>query len=687
MAGFRLTLSLIAIVATATAALAKDDAVPNRRAVVVENVDFYGGDLEPRFDTTFDQCENICLSDAACTAFTYNIKSSACFPKAGFDEMRAYDGALSARIVDLSDDTRSLIESRAADLNFLPGGYLEEAYAFAQQIGVEFPPADREFNDLLLAARRNGAREAVALYGAALNISDVPDVWGDLSRAFLRIKNGRYSEKRSWRKRGTAAAINGRLSFQLSKREGTLEALDSAISKYGFRILNHTVDSNAAAPRICMSFSEELASQTEYGPFVRVDRRDLPIEAEGKQLCIDGVEHGGRYKFTVRKGLPSANGEKLNRSVDLNVYVRDRNPSARFTGRAYVLPKSAKASVPLVSVNIDEVALRIHRVGVRNLRTVAQRNMLGEAIDGYEEREITRDLGTPVWEGFGEVKNRLNEDVTTSLPIGDAISKFEPGVYVMTARVGTAEDWIDAATQWFVVTDLGLTTLSGVDGLHVFARSLANAEAIEDAEVQLIASNNEVLATGTTNDEGYLIFSSGLTRGEGGMSPSMITVENSDGDFTFLDLTQSGFDLSDRGVEGRASPGPIDIFVSTERGAYRPGETVNATILARDATAMAVSDLPLTAIITRPDGVEHARMVLKDQGAGGRSHSFDLDPGAARGAWQLAIYADPDASVLARESFLVEDFTPERIDFDLEIEAETLRITDVPDLMIEGRYL
>jgi uncharacterized protein YfaS (alpha-2-macroglobulin family) len=721
MAFIRAILSALALFAATALAVAQGSDAPQRRAVVVENIDFYGGDLEPRFNTTFEACERACIADENCTAFTYNTNSFACFPKAKFEEMRAFEGAVSARIVELSPVNRSRIEARAADLTFLPAGYIAEAHELARQIGIEFPSADRAFIDLITQARRASAREAAQLYGAALNVKDAADIWGDLSRAFLQVKGENYRERRDLLERGTAAAINGylraerpstqasalnqvafalekrgegrkmidalRLSLKLARRDGTQNALDAAIEKYGFRILDHTVDSNAASPRICVTFSEDLKTATDYSPFVRLNRRTLPVEAEGSQLCIDGVEHGNGYKFTVREGLPAASGESLNRSVDLDVYVRDRNPAVRFTGRAYVLPKSAKASIPIVTVNLDEVALRIHRVGVRNLRTVAQRNMLDKALDGYDEREIASELGVPVWEGVGEIKSKLNKDVTTALPIGDAITKFEPGVYVMTARRAGSQDWIDAATQWFIVTDLGLTTLSGSDGLHVFARSLASAAVASGAEVQLIAANNEVLASASTNDEGYLAFSPGLMRSDGGLAPAMITIEGADGDFAFLDLTQSGFDLADRGVEGRAAPGPVDVFVSTERGAYRPGETVNATFLVRDARAMALADFPITAIISRPDGVEHSRAVLKDEGAGGRSYSFDLSDSAARGAWEIAVYADPKAPVLAQQSFLVEDFTPERIDFDLQIAADTVRISDVPDLSISGRYL
>ena len=708
------------------AAHAQQASVPERRAVVVENMDFYGGDLDPVFDVSFERCQNTCLENAECTAFTYNTKASACFPKAGFEEMRAFDGALSARIVETHAKTISLIEQREAELGFLPRGYLKEAHELARLIGAEYPLNEREVEPLLTSARdadkRKEPRTAAKLYAAALNVTDAADNWGDLSRAYASVNTGDWRERRDLQIRASAAAVNGylraetkaqratalnqiattletrsqgrrmiptlRLSQELAPRDETQKALDRAISNYGFRITGHTVDSNAVQPRICITFSEQVtAADVDYGDYIRLQGKDLPVEADGNQICIDGVEHGKRYEFTVRGGLPSSKGEKLNRATELDVYVRDRNPAVRFTGSAYVLPKSANAAIPVVTVNADEVALRIHRVGERNLRAASQRNLLGSGLDTYEEGEIASDLGEPVWKGTGETEKRLNEDVTTALPIGDAITEFEPGVYVMTARVGQSDDWQDAATQWFVVTDLGLTTLTGADGLHVFARSLASADPVAGAEVELIAANNEVLGKATTDEDGYVRFAPGLTRGDGGSAPALLTIEGEAGDFAFLDLTTGSFDLSDRGVEGRRAPGPLDVYATTERGAYRPGEMVHATILARDAQAKAVTDVPLTAVLTRPDGVEHLRKVLPDEGAGGRALSTQLGNNVPRGSWSLAVYADPKKGSLAYTSFLVEDFVPERIDFDLTAPEGSISLGDVPEIALNAQYL
>ena len=75
----------------------------------------------------------------------------------------------------------------------------------------------------------------------------------------------------------------------------------------------------------------------------------------------------------------------------------------------------------------------------------------------------------------------------------------------------------------------------------------------------------------------------------GGDEPVVVMAYGAGGDFSFLDLRRPAFDLTDRGVGGRDTPGPIDAYLYTERGVYRPGETVQATAMLRDRVGAAQS--------------------------------------------------------------------------------------------------
>ena len=191
-------------------------------------------------------------------------------------------------------------------------------------------------------------------------------------------------------------------------------------------------------------------------------------------------------------------------------------------------------------------------------------------------------------------------------------------------------------------------------------------------EVRLIARNNEVLATKKTDALGVATFDPGLARGEGGLAPGLV-VATEGADYGFLDLGTAAFDLTDRGVKGRAVSGAMDAFLYTERGVYRTGETVALTALLRDGKGVAVPGLPLTIVVRRPDGVEYRRDLVQDQGLGGRALSIPILPGSLRGTWRVAAYTDPKGSSIGEASFLVEDYVPERLELTLTPKVDALR--------------
>ena len=109
-----------------------------------------------------------------------------------------------------------------------------------------------------------------------------------------------------------------RLAQDLAPRDDTAMLLADAIGKYGFRIEETQVQSDLAAPRICVIFNGNLiAAGTDYAPFVQTPETGLSVEASERQICIDGVTHGKRYTLTFREGLPAADGEILAQDTDI----------------------------------------------------------------------------------------------------------------------------------------------------------------------------------------------------------------------------------------------------------------------------------------------------------------------------------------------------------------------------------
>ena len=467
-------------------------------------------------------------------------------------------------------------------------------------------------------------------------------------------------------------------------------------AEHGFRILDYKVDNESGLPRVCFNFSEPLARRTDFSPYVAVSgSSETAISNEDQQICVEGLKHGERYAIVLRQGLPSAVGESLLTSADYEIYVRDRSPQAHFAGKAYVLPREGQKGAPLVTVNTAKVSIDVYRVGDRNLLATVNRDDFLKPIDSSRAQEIASQDGAKVWSGTMDVASQLNQDVVTDFPVLDAVGKLEPGIYIITARpwkgassptTPDAEESVQLAAQWMVVSDLGLTAISGDDGVHALVQSLGSAAQMAGVELRLIARNNEVLATKTTGADGRVDFDPGLSRGKGGLAPGLL-VATLAGDYNFLSLAQNAFDLSDRGVAGREPATGLDAFLYPERSVYRSGETVFATALLRDSKGVAKAGLPLTLVVKRPDGVEYRRATVPDQGLGGRAYAIPLLPGSAAGKWSIEAYADPKGDSIGHVEFMLQDYIPERLDFTLHPSKPIIDPGEPVEFSLDARFL
>lgn len=692
-----------------------------REVIVTQDSDYFGFDLRVEKDVALDVCETICLSDNQCRAFTYNPKAQWCFLKTDFGRLNGALGSIAGKIIDVAAD----VDLGAPEALPFIAGYIDSASQYKTGILAAQVEGNASAGELesLASSAATGAdfRNAAFRFGQAIALNpDDAGLWNGLARSTLAIVpsvdesyllnqsalsaaiNG-YQTSRSVSERSEALSLIGRsldrnsdgratidsfkASLELQASAETEAALIDAQARYGFRIIGNTIDSDAETPRACVQFSEDLTGD-DYSGFVRLDdQAPQALTAEGREICVDGLKHGTRYRLTLRAGLPSVVGENLEKPVALSLFVRDRAANVRFNSDNFVLPGSVRRGIPLTSINADAAKLDVYRIGERSLTQLLDESQFLKQLDGYSVERMRDAIGAPVWQGEVAITNSLNAEVTTSINVDEILPARRPGVYVMTAALlaKSNDEYETKATQWFVVSDIGLTTFAGEDGLSVFARSLQTAKPLANVALKLLSKNNEVLAEAVTDTEGKAVFVAGLTRGQQGLAPAIVSAQNGADDFVFLDLTRAGFDLSDRGVTGRPSAGALDVMAWTDRGVYRAGEVVHAQALVRDLTSAAVDDLPLVFVFTRPDGVEDRRIGSEGQTAGGHVVDLELQSNAQRGAWTVKTYVDPKKKPLSTQTFLVEDFVPDRTEFTLS--GSALKIGEPTKIDLEARYL
>ena len=346
-------------------------------------------------------------------------------------------------------------------------------------------------------------------------------------------------------------------------------------------------------PRVCLEFTETLLPirSSALGDYVRIEPRvKLAASVSGRDLCLSGLSYGQKYGVTIKAGLRGDGGFVVGADRKIDFKVHDREPEITFDTRKYVLPTGVSRGLPVRTVNLDAIDVKLYRVDARML-TQLQPWILGK-INGSKFAQLRDDLGELLWRGSVVVENKPNADVTTLLDLASVADVDGPGIYVVAATIPGEGmwRWTDVPTQWFVQSDIGISTYTARDGLHVRLRSLETGEPLANGRLTLLARNNKELGSVQTDHRGLASLAPGLMRGDGGNAPAVLTAQTPGNDFNFLILSKSVLDISDRDVAGRPYPGPIDAYVYTERGVYRPGEAVHIYGIVRDQRTGALTE-------------------------------------------------------------------------------------------------
>ncbi|HEY0835776.1 MAG TPA: alpha-2-macroglobulin [Azospirillum sp.] len=632
-----------------------------------------------------------------------------------------------------------LLPAHPALANFDPPGLGNDAGNYASSVRLKAPPQvtpqqrDKALRDAQAAVAKRDWPKAVSGLEAAVALgNDTTATWLSLGEAWLALPkpnreralhaaftayqsagNADESVTALWRlmtlldevfDRPEAALQAAREIVTVAQPKDSGVALDvrapgldariqALRQRVGLTVKSVRIDSDQAVPRACIRFSDQLSDKKgiRFADFVVLEPAlpKAPVSARGDTLCVGGLSHGSAYAITLRQGLPGVDGLALKADEVQRLRVADRRPLVAFRGNAFILPRAGGEGIPLTTVNLQGVAVKVLRINDRNLTPNMRSGRLLEPLNPYGRDEIADGEGELVWQGRMDVGNERNREVTTALPFRTMVPDPKPGLYIVTADpvdVPEGDLPYERATQWVLVTDVGLTAFEGADGINVFARSYATAKPMPGVSVALVARNNAELARVTTDEQGRARFAPGLARGTGGNAP-LAVMAYAGADYALLNMTNAAFDLSDRGVGGRPAPGPMDAFVYTERGVYRQGETVHIAALLRDDKTDAIEDFPLTVKVLRPSGTEYHAGPLNAGPAGGFTLPLALSRTAPLGGWTVQVFADPKGQPVGHASFQVEDFVPERLAVDLTPPAPFIEVGKPYDLLVKGRFL
>ncbi len=228
----------------------------------------------------------------------------------------------------------------------------------------------------------------------------------------------------------------------------------------------------------------------------------------------------------------------------------------------------------------------------------------------------------------------------------------------------------NASERFVMVTDLGLLVKAGADGSRdVYVMSLSDGKPVADADIQVLARNGTILETVETDRDGH----ARLKPLDGFRNEQLpvAVMASKRGDVSFLPLNERqlpAMDYSRHDIGGvlASRVKALEAFVFTERGVYRPGDTLHVGFIAKRRDWQPVIEgLPLEVSVTDPRGRKVGSKTLRLPYDGFDACDFPLSEAAALGVYQVEVVVLDERGHyhfrIGRTAVRVEEFQPDRM--------------------------
>ena len=470
--------------------------------------------------------------------------------------------------------------------------------------------------------------------------------------------------------------INVEIDAALCGSEGHLPLGEVFKKRYTFD-RTFKLDSVRVYPRtfaeasVDLDFSHYL-DHDQPTPQVHVEPpvENMWVSVNWDEVTLHGAfEPGRRYTATVPANLLACNHTTLGEPQSISFEMPDRRPGLRFSVERGVLNPHGNLTMDLEALNIPGVNLSVSRVTANNI--VA--HLRGEHAEATSREVVDRTLP------FNLTRN---QSATMALDLGDLLGN-PLGVYRIAAR-STENFWTndDAVVS---VTDLAITAKTEREGMWVWITSLSTGKPVEGATILAMSYNNQVLGESITGPDG----TARMRVPDGPDGPVWVVLARLGDDLAYLQPDRRSWLLDDVDQSGREVPATYDVMLYTERGAYRPGDTVHLTGIVRDAAGWVPPAFPLALTIRRPDGrkVETLTLTTADNQQGMFQADFTTDESARLGPYAFEASIPGSNTILGEASALVEAFLPVRFEVDVQQPSARYGPGQTPELAVSAQYL
>ncbi len=483
-----------------------------------------------------------------------------------------------------------------------------------------------------------------------------------------------------------------------SKTQFEHEASIPALSKEYYHV-NEVRLHDKSEQYIRVNFSDPIStSQDMTGMFAlsgiknytyRIDKNVLKIYPES--FPTDA------FNLTISKGLKSHSGLYLDQDYNFQLQAEGLKPQIKIEKSGNILPNSEQLILPFSAVNLWAIDVKVVKIYQNNILYYLQSNSLSNEYSSGELRRFGRlimkrqlrldndkSLDLTNWNNFSiDLAEMIKDDpgalymvqlqmkpeyslyncggVSAVIPPATSMHRFsdsklsdedmatwdEPSPYYYETFDWSEYDWKDrdnpCTPSYYIGSDKIIETLVMASNIGIIAKSTMNnsmmitvtdiltAKPISGAEVTVYNYQMLPIASGKSDSNGFAIIE------YSGATPYVVTAKQGK-DLGYLEVsTESSLSLSSFDVSGKEIQKGLKEYIFTERGVWRPGDSIYLSFILEDMEKRLPKDHPISLEIYTPKRQFYQKQIKAEGINGFYTFVIDTDPSVETGVWQAYV--------------------------------------------------
>ncbi len=462
---------------------------------------------------------------------------------------------------------------------------------------------------------------------------------------------------------------------------------------------------NEESQEFYVYFSQKISGDKDLTGLILVNEKAVPVSIDANKLTIflSETDASGAFQILLSQGLASSQGKFLKKDVSFRLSGSKEKPGVEFVSEGYYFPSKGEFQIPVKTRALHSLRLMVVEIPQENvLQYLAWQSMayadfstlrmFGKPV--YDE-EVPLAMGKPDADGwlvhgidlsekirrkpgsmyyiamdFGPehtdlacAKELLSLDFQTRLPDA-SFFEIRDRYYYESYFPSFGYDWRESANpcriafytdrpviqRMFICSDISVIAKKAGNEYRFAIADLQDLKPKENVRIDLFSLQAQKLGSTSTDNLGF----ANIT----GLPADAVVARFSQGNHTtYMELhAGESNSLTEFSVEGNRSDEEMDWFVYTERGVWRPGDTITIYLMSNGRLANAPAGMPIALSLYNPDQLLVDKQI-RYYDAGHQIYAFRIPTSAEgkTGMYRCEIAAGPNK---ISKRLRVETFKP-----------------------------